>query len=171
MHTSTTESILQWPHFADYPSLRDLYFPTFDLEQSRTPLPMNPSTMGVYVGVKVKEEISESFEHTVNFWYPIVSQATLANTHALLLGSDDSTSSCLAYLIMALGCAGQACSGIVGGNPASSEDVEFRKEKTMLASMYMDRFLKRIYLVHMEMSTVSVQCLFLTAQVITLLIF
>jgi hypothetical protein len=165
MHTSTTESVLQWPSFIDYPSLRRIYVSVFILEQSRAPILMKPSIMIPYVSSADIEHIISSFEHTINFWYPTVSQMKLKEARALVSSGkvDDSTSSCLAFLIMALGCASQVTSGLVPEMNLSKEDMDYRTSRKSLADMYMDGVLKSLHLVHMEMSATSVQCLFLAA--------
>jgi len=118
-----------------------------------------------YVSSVDIEHIISSFEHTVNFWYPTVSQMKLKEARALVSSGkiDDSTSSCLAFLIMALGCASQVVSGLVPEVKLSKEEMDYRASRKSLADMYMDGVLKSLHLVHMEMSAAAVQCLFLVA--------
>lgn len=116
-----------------------------------------------YVSNSEIDQTLASFEHTVNFWYPTVSQTALKSARALLCTGnvDDSTSSCLAFLLMALGCAGEACSDLAMVTNLDENAMEYGASRKAMANVYMDGLLKRAHLVHMEMSTISVQCLFL----------
>jgi len=165
MHTSTTESILQWPHFDVFPSLRQIYVSIFTLEQSRAPVHMRQSTMIPYVNSADIDKIVISFEHTVNFWYPTVSQAKLKATRSQMSSGqiDDNSSSCLSFLIMALGCASQSTAGMSQGVNFSNEELDYRASRKSMADMYFDGLLKKLHIVHMEMSATAVQCLFLVA--------
>ena len=111
------------------------------------------------------DHILSSFEHTVNFWYPTVSQTKLkAARVAITTGNiEDSSSSCLALAIMALGCASQAISGMVSGMNLSEEELEYRGSRKAMADMFMDALLKKMHILHLEMSPTAVQCLFLVA--------
>lgn len=165
MHTSTTESILQWSHFDVFPSLRQMYVSIFTLEQSRAPVHMRQSTMIPYASSTDIDKIVSIFEHTINFWYPTVSQSKLKDTRSQMSSGqvDDSTSSCLAFLIMALGCASQATSGMSNSVNLSDEEMDYRASRKSMADMYFDGLLKKLHIVHMEMSATAVQCLFLVA--------
>jgi len=101
----------------------------------------------------------------VNSWYPTVSQTKLKAARAVISAGklDDSTASCLALLIMALGCASQTCGGLVLGVEMGAEEMEDRGSRRAMADMYMDALFKKLHLVHLEMSATAVQCLFLIA--------
>ena len=165
MHTSATESVLQWSHFNAFPSLKKMYVSIFHLEQSRSPITIKKSTLHPYIGNTEMNQIISSFEHNINFWYPTMSRAKLNAAQALLLAGDmdDSTSSCLAFLIMALGCASQATCGLAARNHLTDEEIRYRASRRAIADMYMDRVLKKLHLVHMEISTTATQCIFFVA--------
>lgn len=76
---------------------------------------------------------------------------------------DDSTSSCLAFLMMALGCASQATNGLAARGSLAEEEVKYRASQRTMADMYMDRVLKKLHLIHMEVSTTATQCSFFVA--------
>lgn len=172
MHTSATESILQWPHFDVFPSLRQMYVSVFHLEQCREPIKMRASTMYPYVSGADVEHIMASFGNSVNFWYPTMSIEKLKAVQCLISDRDreaeDSTSSCLALLVMALGCANLAIprSATTAGTSRtdlSKAAVECRAARRAIGDMYMDTALKKLYVVHMEISTSATQCLFFVA--------
>jgi hypothetical protein len=111
------------------------------------------------------EQIIYSFEHNVNSWYPTVSQTKLKMARSLIAAGklDDSTTSCFVLSVMALGCTSQACSGLVAGVNLSMDEKQYRASRREMAQLYMDGLLKKLHLVHMEMSAPAVQCLFLVA--------
>ena len=165
MHTSATESILQWPHFDVFPSLRQMYISIFHLEQSREPIKIRASTMYPYVSGADIDHIITSFGNSVNFWYPTMSTDKLKAVQSLISDreAEDSTSSCLAFLVMALGCANLAISGPAAGTDLSKAAIECRAAQRAIGDMYMDTVLKKLYVVHMEISTTATQCLFFVA--------
>lgn len=156
---------MQWRSFAEYPSLRSIYASVFILEQSRSPITMHPSIVIPYVSASDIDQTIESFEHTINFWYPTVSLSLLKEARILVLAGrvGENTTSLIAFLIMALGCASQASSGLVDETELTKDEMDYRKSRKTLADMYMDGVLKNLHLVHMEISATAVQCLFLTA--------
>ena len=94
-----------------------------------------------------------------------MSRAKLKAVQSVLSASniDDSTASCLATLIMALGCASQATSGLTTKDDLTDEEKSHRASRRAMADMYMDQVLKKLHLAHMEMSTTATQCLFFVA--------
>lgn len=165
MHTSSTELILQWPHFDAFPTLRDSYLDIFHLEQSRPSIPTRTSTVYPYVSSVEIKAIIASFEHNVNFWYPTMSQTKIKEAQSKILDGDldDSGSSCLASLMIALGCASQVISGLSSGAALSQDEIEYRASRRAMAAMYIDGVLKKLHVVHMEISTTATQCLFFVA--------
>ena len=169
LHTSTTESILAWPHFDSFPSVRDNYVSIFQLEQSRPSLRLRSSTLYPYLPPAELSEILGAFQHGVNFWYPTLSLSQLDDVQTLMAAglseSADSIASCRAKLVMALGCASQVVSGLIdpGEGPISREERSYRASRRAMADVYFDGALKTMHLVHMEMSCTAVQCLFFTA--------
>ncbi|OIW30390.1 C6 zinc finger domain-containing protein [Coniochaeta ligniaria NRRL 30616] len=150
MHTSATESILQWHHFDVFPSLRQTYISIFHLEQSREPIKLRASTMYLYVNGAEIDRIITSFASSVNFWYPTMSTDMLkaAQTRIADGKAADTTSSCLAYLVMALGCANLTISAA---------------HHRAMGDIYMDTVLKKLCVVQTEVSTAATQCLFFVA--------
>jgi hypothetical protein len=53
---------------------------------------------------------------------------------------------------MALGCANQTISGLAAGSNLTKEEIEYRASRKAMADMFMDGVLKRLHVVHMEMS-------------------
>jgi len=165
MHTSATESVFQWSCFDAFPSLRQMYVSIFHLEQSRPPIKIRESTMYPYICDTEMDQIITSFEQTINFWYPTMSRAKLKAARSVLSAGDmdDSTTSCIASLIMALGCAGQVTVGLATENNLTDGEINYRASRRAMADMCMDRVLKKLHLAHMEMSTTATQCLFFVA--------
>jgi len=137
----------------------------FHLEQSREPIKMRASTMYPYVSGADIDHIFTSFGNSVNFWYPTMSTDKLKAAQSLISDreADDSTSSCLAFSVMALGCANLAISGPGAGTDLSKAAIECRADQRAIGDMYMDAVLKKLYVVHMEISTTATQCLFFVA--------
>lgn len=111
------------------------------------------------------EHIIQAFQHNVNFWYPTMSVAKIEASEARIIAGelDNSTASCLALLMMALGCASQSVSGLAVGTEPTKEEVEYQRSRRALADMYMDGVLKKLHIAHMEVSADATQCLFFTA--------
>lgn len=165
MHTSTTEAILQWPHFVDFPSLRSRYVSIFQLEHQRTPIDIGPVALQPYIATDDIDEILSAFERNVNFWYPTLSCDQLQDVRAAIISGStqtDSIDACLASLVMALGCASQLIAGLtfVGSLP----DFERRRrvERRRLGNMYFFSALKKLYVAHTDVSSGAAQCLLLT---------
>lgn len=171
MHTSTTESVLQWPHFDVFPSLRNDYVSIFELEQSRTPLKLRsgPTTVYPYVTAEQIEATLESFQHNVNFWYPTMSRNQLdkARLMAKMLNAgipeENSIEACLAHLTMALGCASQTIAGLASGTLPSEEELMRRAKLREMGDLYFETALKTLHVVHMDVGSTATQCLFFTA--------
>ncbi|KAH0596910.1 hypothetical protein MHUMG1_05218 [Metarhizium humberi] len=163
MHTSTTESVLSWHHFNTFPSLRNGYTSIFQLEQSRPVLPIMQSTIYPYVTPEDVNCILESFEHKVNFWYPTMSQRQIERTKLMLNSGvmfEDSVEACIALLTMALGCASQVTTDMEVGSSVSDQDAKRRASKRQMGDVYFDAALKKSYVAHLDVTSLSVQCLF-----------
>jgi hypothetical protein len=163
MHTSATESILQWPHFDVFPSLRQIYISIFHLEESREPIKVRSSTMYPYVNGAEIANIITSFGTSINFWYPTMSTDNLKAAKSIITDgqADDSTSSCLAFLVMALGCANLTISFPSVETNLPKTEIESRvAHHRAMGDVYMDAVLKKLYVVHLEVSTTATQCLF-----------
>lgn len=170
MHTSTTESVLQWPHFDVFPSLRNDYVPIFELEQSRSSIQMKPMSL-LYPPVSDQEidDILEAFQRHVNFWYPTLSRKQLDKVRLVVkclnpgVADEYTAQSCLALLTMALGCASQAVAGLVSGASLSAAQVKVRAQHRETGDLYFDHALKRLHVAHMDVGSEAAQCLFFTA--------
>jgi hypothetical protein len=162
LHTSTTESILQWPHFDGFPELRQIYVSIFHLEQSRPSIIERSAAAMPWFNETDLDSIIETFENSINFWYPTMSRAKilLARERILKGDFDSSTSSCLAVLTLCLGCAAQYIPADGGSWDA---DIDFRQSRVASSEMYMDNVFRKLHVAHMEMSTIATQCLFFTA--------
>ncbi|KAL9562293.1 hypothetical protein ACKAV7_013376 [Fusarium commune] len=166
MHTSTTESILQWPHFDVFPLLRHDGDSIFYLEQARPPLAVASNPMYPYVDAEDITSMLEAFERNINFWYPSMSQEQLGNIRATLqngMPSEDTVHSCLCLLTLALGCASQAAEDLrfTAEPDAAEKDRRLRKRK--LGDIYFQLALKKLHVAHLQVDSESTQCLFFTA--------
>lgn len=165
LHTSTTESVLEWAHFDSFPSLRQNYVSIFHLEQSREPILERKTAIYLCVSLEELDSIIQSFQSTVNFWYPTMSKANIEASRLLITLDEaiDSTSSCLAFLVMALGCASQSISGLFESQNPGQGTSDYRRGRRNMADMYFDGAMKKLHLAHMEVSSTATQCLIFTA--------
>lgn len=168
-HTSTTESVLQWPHFDTlFPSLRDEYMSSFELEKTRPSLKMRTRTaMYPYVTAEEVELVLEAFQHNVNFWYPTMSVGQLERTRGIIVEGkgvdEDSTETCLALLTMALGCASLVVSGLWRGGDGDVDGEERRRRSAARRAMgntYLESALKKLWVAHTDVSAEATHCLF-----------
>jgi hypothetical protein len=168
LHTSTTESVLDWPHFDIFPSIRQNYIPIFQLEKSRSSLRTMTSTSVPYLRADEVQQVVEAFQSSINFFYPtMLKDKLLAVQHLVLSGNlDDSVSSCISLLVMALGCASQVVSLLFNAEALTPESLEYQLSQRRLAEIYFDGVLKRLYTTQLEISTESTQCLFFVASVL-----
>ena len=167
MHTSSTETVLQWPHFNEFPGLRDSNSSIFHLEQSRPALKARSSTWHPFLSTREIDEILDAFGDTVNFWYPTMSTTQLAGVRKLMVNgdgdADDDIGVCLAMLTMALGLAGQVTSGLSAADVHSAEELERRASKRTMADAYFDGAMKRLHVVHTHIGSTATHCLFFIA--------
>lgn len=167
MHTSTTESVLQWPHFDVFPSLRRDYTSIFELEQSRPPVQMrSPSIVYPFVSDEEADAILGAFQNNVNFWYPTLTRQQLDNVRLMAkcfhagVAEEYTVQSCLALMIMALGCASQTIAGLVSAKGLSEDDLRRRSRQRDMGDVYFEHALRRLHVVHMDLGSASTQCLF-----------
>ncbi|KAL3438226.1 hypothetical protein BDV09DRAFT_205637 [Aspergillus tetrazonus] len=164
-HSSTTESILAWPHFKDLQTLRRNYRGSvFQLESQRAPLRNRSSVVLPYMGQEELDRLLNSFERNVNFWYPTLSQTTRTEVEVRVLSNslEEDVDSCLALLVMALGCASELVRCATTDRP-DTPDAEKLRRWQLLSGLYFDIAFKKIYLAQAESCTEAVQCLFYTA--------
>ncbi|KFZ06274.1 hypothetical protein V501_07554 [Pseudogymnoascus sp. VKM F-4519 (FW-2642)] len=146
LHTSATESVLDWPHFDIFPSIRQNYIPIFQLEKSRSSLRTMTSTSVPYLRADEVQQVVEAFQSSINFFYPtMLKDKLLAVQHLVLSGNlDDSVSSCISLLVMALGCASQVVSLLFNAEALTPESLEYQLSQRRLAEIYFDGVLKRL---------------------------
>ena len=113
------------------------------------------------------DSILDAFGHAVNFWYPTTSSDQLHNARALITNGNfednDELCVCLALLVMALGCASKVTAGLM--ESAAVPESEQRRRATYRATgdMYFESALKKLYVAHMDVSSIATQCLFFVA--------
>ena len=166
MHTSTTQSILQWPHFDVFPSLRAYDISIFHLEQKRDQLTTRSNLIYPYIAMEDIDSILDSFEHSINSWYPTMSQSQLHKIRAMLnsgVPPDDSVDGCITLLTMALGCANQVTAGLATGPFLTQSEERRRILKRKMGDIYFQSALKMIYVAHLDISSTATQCLFFVA--------
>ncbi|KUI57387.1 hypothetical protein VP1G_04701 [Cytospora mali] len=172
MHTSTTESVLQWPHFDVFPSLGSDYVSIFELEQSRPQFKMRATgIMYPFVTDEEMDAILGAFQHNANFWYPTMSQHQLEKVRLMVkccnagVAEEQSVEGCLTFLTMALGCASQTVAGLVSPRTAmTDEELKMRRKRRETGDFYFDHALRRLHIVHMDVGSTATQCLFFTAM-------
>ncbi|KFX96493.1 hypothetical protein V490_03324 [Pseudogymnoascus sp. VKM F-3557] len=157
LHTSTTESVLDWPHFDIFPSIRQNYTPIFQLEKSRPPLTTMTSAAVPYLRADEVQQVIEAFQSSINFFYPTMLKDKLVAVQNLVLSGnlDDSVSSCISLLVMALGCASQVVSLLFNTSALTSQSLEYQISQRRLAEVYFDGVLKRLHTTQLEISTES----------------
>ncbi|PGH15985.1 hypothetical protein AJ80_05361 [Polytolypa hystricis UAMH7299] len=162
-HASTTESILAWPHFDHLQSLRQDYsFSVFNLENSRPSFPQLPSAIQPYASRSDIERTIQNFSQNVNFWYPTMTRTKLRASQQIMTSGrlDDSESSCLALLVMALGSASALVASVAEYDDPVPEETENRSQWKVMSELYFDSALKKLHVAQMECTIDSVQCLF-----------
>ncbi|RDW80896.1 C6 zinc finger-containing protein [Coleophoma crateriformis] len=162
-HTSTTESVLEWSCFDHVPSIRQSYVSIFGLEQSRPPIAERTTARIPFVSGSDLNNIINSFQHSVNFWYPTMSMQKMNHLRSRIMEGyeDNTTTTCLAFLMMALGCASQSVmKTFEAHDPEAANEQQSNKA---MADMYFDGALKRIHVAQMEVSSTANQCFLFVA--------
>ncbi|KAL2832617.1 hypothetical protein BDW59DRAFT_139484 [Aspergillus cavernicola] len=165
-HSSTTESILAWPHFKESHALRQNYRGSvFHLESLRAPFKHRSSGILPYVSKAEVDRILHSFERNINFWYPTLSRATSTEVEMQVLSNslDEGTNACLALLVMALGCASELIHSVAADSRADPIELEQQHRWQLMSGLYFDLAFRKIHLAQAECTTEAVQCLFFTA--------
>ncbi|KFY15635.1 hypothetical protein V491_05608 [Pseudogymnoascus sp. VKM F-3775] len=118
-----------------------------------------------YLRADEVQQVVEAFQSSINFFYPTMLKDKLLTIQNLVLSGnlDDSVSSCISLLVMALGCASQVVSLHFNASALSKESLEYQQSQRRLAEIYFDGVLKRLYTTQLEISTDSTQCLFFVA--------
>lgn len=110
------------------------------------------------------ERMVRSFERNINFWYPTMNQATLRELRMQISSGvfEETTRSCLALLVMALGCAGELVSSFSEQETFNADHGETWNQKRLMRELYFDSAYKKIHLAQAEFTADAVQCLFFT---------
>ncbi|KAJ5459939.1 uncharacterized protein N7458_001491 [Penicillium daleae] len=164
-HASTTESILSWPQFAEFGNLiKERGFSVFRLESMRVPLAPRHSTVQPYMPKQEVESTVRSFERGINFWYPTMARARTEELTAHILSGtfEETTSSCLSLLMMALGCSCQLVGSFAHRETSNASDVDSQRQGRLMGELYFDSAFKKIYLAQAGFTADAVQCLFFT---------
>jgi hypothetical protein len=160
-HTSNTELVLQWPHFEPFPALRlQLGESMFRLENHRTEIPQRQ--LGhPYSSEEDMETILTSFRRVINFSYPVMSVLRLAQLETKLSSGDldDSSTSCLALLTMALGCAGEVMKGMLEADHQLPAEFPQSPRFQSLGHVYFDAAVKKIHHAYAYTNIEAAHCL------------
>ena len=161
LHTSATESVLKWTNFANFPELRSLEgVSIFQLEQHRSPVLEKRSVMYPYVSPDTIEVIIDAFQQNINFWYPTLSQQKIDSLKATIISGDldQSCHSCLALLLMALGCACDSIAPLFKGGDVDLTATEYHQQRREMAESYFDGAMKRLHTASFEISIDAAEC-------------
>lgn len=157
-HLSSTESLLKWPIFLDNPSIREEINTSFlALEHGRPPF--QNARFAIFPSVSISEvkRMVDVFQQTYNFWCPTMSLNDLRSIQSKISHEDlePSSQSCLALLVMALGCVGAS----VMNNDIPADESQMLKQQ---GAAWFHAAMKMLHLAHLEMSVEACQCLLLT---------
>ncbi|KAJ5153549.1 uncharacterized protein N7482_010027 [Penicillium canariense] len=158
-HLSSAESLLKWPVFLDHPSiLEETESSLLLLEHRRSSFRSKPYAMVPSVDLSEVKSIVSVFQQTYNFWFPTISLDDLNSLELRIhqQNLDPSCQSCLALLVMSLGCVGASVID-EGGSKYPSRQLKLQGELWFTAAM------KMLHLAHIEISVQACQCLLLTA--------
>jgi len=167
LHTSTTESILEWPHFTSYQTLRHGdAVSIFNLEQARPPLVgSRQSPMLPFASTSDINTVIRAFQLNINFWYPTMAKTMLDPLKDKLatgnLGND--CDSCLAFLLMALGCACESTACAFQEDQEGIIGPDFQPQRRKMGEMYFDCAMNRMHVAYQEVSRSALHCLLFTA--------
>lgn len=166
LHTSSTESILDWPHFDSYAEIRHRQnVSIFNLEQAR-PLMSGKwqSPILPFVDATEINRIIDAFQENINFWYPTMAKSIIEPLKVKLstgqLGND--CDSCLALLLMALGCACEATTSALQEDSDPTR-LDFQSQRRRMGDMYFDSAVSRMHIAYQEVSRSALHCLLFTA--------
>lgn len=131
---------------------------------------ISQNPMYPYVDTETVEGILEAFQKNVNFWYPTLSQSQMEKVRGVLEGgvpADESVLCCLTLLIMALGCVSQAATSLreAENHGEVEEEKQWRIRRAKMGNVYFQLALKKLHIVHLDVSSESTQCLFFTTYV------
>jgi hypothetical protein len=158
-HLSSAESLLKWTVFLNHPSiLEETESPFLSLEYGRSPFQSKVYAIFPSVGLSEVKRMVSIFQRTYNFWFPTMSLEDLKSVESRIYQEhlEPNCQSCLALLVMALGCVGASAidEGSTSGN--DSQQLKLQGASWFTAAM------KMLHFAHIEMSVEGCQCLLLT---------
>lgn len=163
LHTSTAESILDWPCLATFNSLRDGYTPVFQLEQSRQPFRHKMRMSYPRLPGEDVASVVNAFSRTINFAFPVTSVDQIARCSLSIADAtvmqDDNTDACLSLLLVALGCASQTASRLLKPDFTVEDQVWCASRRT-LGDHFFDLAMMRLPSAHTDTTGTAVHCLF-----------
>jgi hypothetical protein len=158
-HLSSAESLLRWSVFRDHPSILNEAESSFlSLEYGRPSFQSKLYGIFPSVGLSEVKDMVGIFQRTYNFWFPTISLDDLKSLQLRIWQEnlEPSCQSCLALLVMALGCVGASVTDQEDSSESRSEQLKLQGASWFTAAM------KMLHLAHIEMNVEACQCLLLT---------
>ncbi|KAF9888815.1 hypothetical protein FE257_008184 [Aspergillus nanangensis] len=157
-HLSSTESLLKWPVFVDHPSIiEETASPFLSLEYGRPPFSNKRYAIFPSVSMSEVKSMVSTFQQTYNFWCPTMSfdDLNLLQSRISHDNLEPSCQSCLALLVMALGCVGAS---------VMDEDISINESQRLKeqGAVWFNAAMKMLHLAQLEMSVEACQCLLFT---------
>lgn len=158
-HLSSAESLLKWSVFHDHPAILEEGESSFlSLEYGRPPFQSKLYGIFPSVGLSDVKNMVGVFQRTYNFWFPTISLDDLKSLQLRIWQEnlEPSCQSCLALLVMALGCVGASMTDEESSSEGKSQQLKLQGASWFTAAM------KMLHLAHIEMNVEACQCLLLT---------
>jgi hypothetical protein len=158
-HLSSAESLLKWNVFSDHPSILEEAQSSFlSLEYGRPSFPSKLYGIVPSAGLSDVKNMVGVFQRTYNFWFPTISLDELKSLQLRIWQEnlEPSCQSCLALLVMALGCVGASVIDEEDSSESKSQQLKLQGESWFTAAM------KMLHLAQIEMNMEACQCLLLT---------
>ncbi|KAJ5418114.1 uncharacterized protein N7487_001664 [Penicillium crustosum] len=158
-HLSSAESLLKWNMFSDHPSILEEAQSSFlSLEYGRPSFPSKLYGIVPSAGLSDVKNMVGVFQRTYNFWFPTISLDELESLQLRIWQEnlEPSCQSCLALLVMALGCVGASVIDEEDSSESKSQQLKLQGESWFTAAM------KMLHLAQIEMNMEACQCLLLT---------
>lgn len=158
-HLSSAESLLKWNMFSDHPSILEEAQSSFlSLEYGRPSFPSKLYDIVPSAGLSDVKNMVGVFQRTYNFWFPTISLDELKSLQLRIWQEnlEPSCQSCLALLVMALGCVGASVIDEEDSSESKSQQLKLQGESWFTAAM------KMLHLAQIEMNMEACQCLLLT---------
>ncbi|CRL30772.1 Transcription factor, fungi [Penicillium camemberti] len=158
-HLSSAESLLKWNMFSDHPSILEEAQSSFlSLEYGRPSFPSKLYGIVPSAGLSDVKNMVGVFQRTYNFWFPTISLDELKSLQLRIWQEnlEPSCQSCLALLVMALGCVGASVIDEEDSSESKSQQLKLQGESWFTAAM------KMLHLAQIEMNMEACQCLLLT---------